>query len=133
MHASASESIYPYAAGTSAFLAANRVLHKPIDVGDEDEKDMTECNKETGEKIQLRKCMEPWYLDVRQWRWVDPDMAAAVQVSDDHSLVCMPHDVDRINMQHASVQPVMHVIMKCVLFYIDQKVQLKYFYLFWHG
>ena len=41
--------------GTSALLSAHHQLCELIDEGDEDEESRTDCNKETGEKKQLRK------------------------------------------------------------------------------
>ena len=44
-----------YTPGTSSLLTTHKELCVPIDVGDEDEEERTECNKETGEKQRLRK------------------------------------------------------------------------------
>ena len=41
--------------GTSGLLTTHQQLCQPIDLGDEDEEEKTECNKETGEKQRLRK------------------------------------------------------------------------------
>ena len=42
-------------AGTAHFLSVNPAIQEPIDLGDEDDANRTDCIKETGEKKQLRK------------------------------------------------------------------------------
>ena len=61
--------------GTSALLRTHHQLCGSIDEGDEDEAEKTDCNKETGEKQQLRK----WTRGV--WMCVNTDLATSVQVS----------------------------------------------------
>ena len=60
--------------GTSGLLTTHLQLYQPIDLGDKDKAEETQCNKETREKQRLRK----WTRDVHQQGWPDSNMAAIV-------------------------------------------------------